>query len=264
MPIALTVNDVVTREQLNQTYGGGIHGGMLTPAGGELMFLFSIPSRGALYGYDFDGWESAEQRVFAYTGEGTGRHQRFVRRNRILRDAAVEGREVHLFIADGRTPGSAQKRQRYAGRVEVDPVRPYRVEVGMDGFDKIVFRLRRVDQEHVGGAAEQSVRATVAEDSESSIVAGEDRVVDTFQRAPSGGGESRRDENKLVQAYARWAGIEYRRLALRIEGEAGRFYTDLWDSTRAEIVEAKGSASRHAVRAAIGHYWTTSYTPRSR
>lgn len=42
--VDLEIGSVLTRAELNEQYGGGIQEGMLTPAGGQLMFLFSDPA----------------------------------------------------------------------------------------------------------------------------------------------------------------------------------------------------------------------------
>jgi hypothetical protein len=57
---------------------------MLTPKGGQLMFLFSDPIPGRLHGYDFDGWAREKHDTYFYTGEGSVGRQEFIRRNKIL------------------------------------------------------------------------------------------------------------------------------------------------------------------------------------
>lgn len=127
MALDLAVDAVVTRQELNAAYGGGIQGGMLTPAGGRYIFLFSDPVPGSVYGYTWDGWENENLDTFFYTGEGSAGDQEFTRRNRILRDAASEGREVHLFVADGYR-GTRERTHRYMGEFIVDPDDPWRRE----------------------------------------------------------------------------------------------------------------------------------------
>lgn len=242
MPLDVPVNTILTRAVLNQQYGGGIQGGMLTPAGGKLMFLFSDPKAGALHGYDFDGWETGSRNaVFFYTGEGTD--QRFVRRNRILRDATVEGREVHLFLAAGTTPGSGQKQHQYVGVVRVDPQSPYRIEEGSDGFDKIVFRLLRDPSPAPLGAAATPTQSPTAEHNACEVIDGEEQLVTDFERSAHPAGISSRSEATLVKDYTAALGIKHRRLKIRVQGERATFWTDVWDEQRSELIEAKSSAS---------------------
>ena len=95
--VDLEIGSVFTRAELNEQYGGGIQGGMLTPAGGQLMFLFSDPAAGEQYGYKYDGWVTESETVFDYTGEGAENDQQMIRRNETLRRSLDDGREVHLF-----------------------------------------------------------------------------------------------------------------------------------------------------------------------
>lgn len=147
VPFELQVDDMVTRQQLNAAYSGGIQGGMLTPAGGRYIFLFSDPVPGGLYGYTWDGWENDKLATFFYTGEGSAGDQEFTRRNRILRDSTAEGREVHLFVADGYNGDSRERTHRYMGQFTVDPQQPWRREESQDidgaARSAIVFRLNR-------------------------------------------------------------------------------------------------------------------------
>jgi 5-methylcytosine-specific restriction protein A len=63
---------------------------------------------GEQYGYR-DGWD--DNGVFLYTGEGQEGDMEFVRGNRAIRDHALEGKDIHLFQAQGKGEG-----YRYLGR----------------------------------------------------------------------------------------------------------------------------------------------------
>ena len=67
--------------------------------------------------------------------------------------------------------------------------------------------------------------------------------------------KAERREAALVREYAahlRRAGHTVSRLRIVPAGEAKPLYTDLYDSTDGELVEAKGAVTREAVRMAIG------------
>ncbi|MEV6266706.1 hypothetical protein AB0L64_06055 [Kribbella sp. NPDC051936] len=113
--------------------------------------------------------------------------------------------------------------------------------------------LRSGGSESSDSAATETQRVTVAVLPIVSDVAFEAQFVDTFpieSREPT---TALRNEAKLVQRYAE---------ALDREGSTATrkqikltdvtLYTDLFDSKRAELVEAKATASREAVRYAIG------------
>lgn len=78
----------------------------------------------------------------------------------------------------------------------------------------------------------------------------------TYLAAPSGEPiEHVRREAELVQRYGRWLddqGRRHGRQAIRIPGELGVLYTDLYDHSTHELIEAKASAYRDSVRAGLG------------
>lgn len=259
MTLELQVDDIVTRQQLNQTYGGGIQGGMLTPAGGRLMFAFSDPQAGAQYGYDWDGWADGSLQTFFYTGEGRVGDQEFVRRNKLLRDSRDDGREVHLFVAEGRVPGSQTRLHRYLGRFTVDPLEPWRREDAPDENrdlrSVLVFRLNRAEGSPAPNTHTDERTPELATRSGAELVGPEAANADRFERAGQEAGTSERRERKLetdLHRHLRAAGRPPARLRITIKGQARPLFTDTWDPTGRELYEAKGSVSRHDVRLAVG------------
>lgn len=260
MSLDLQVDDVVTRAQLNASYGGGIQGGMLTPSGGRFIFLFSDPVPGDEYGYTWDGWADGNLDTFFYTGEGSVGDQEFTRRNRILRDAAAEGREVHLFVADGHTGGGSRERtHRYMGQFAVDQQDPWRREEGIDARgmarSAIVFRLNRLNslpspQTHKDGRS-----PTVPERGGFEVIPPEAANATQFLRAAQTESVATRRERTLegsFHQYLRASGGEPTRLKITVIGQASPLYTDTWDAAAKELYEAKGGVSRSDVRMAIG------------
>ncbi len=89
---------VYRRREIHQRFGGQQQGGMSTPSDHPLIFLFTGES-GTQHGYA-DGWSDAG--VFFYTGEGQVGDMQFIRANAALRDHAVSGKDVHLFVSHSR------------------------------------------------------------------------------------------------------------------------------------------------------------------
>jgi 5-methylcytosine-specific restriction protein A len=82
------------RDDLHGRYGGQQQQGIVTPAGGNVIFVITGAS-GSAFGYT-DGWES--EGVFKYYGEGQVGAMTFDRAgNRRVRDHAEDGTELHLF-----------------------------------------------------------------------------------------------------------------------------------------------------------------------
>jgi hypothetical protein len=67
--------------------------------------------------------------------------------------------------------------------------------------------------------------------------------------------EAERREQQLVLAYfqfLREKGLHVTRHLIRPEGEAKPMFSDLYDATRNNLLEAKGTVTREAIRMAIG------------
>lgn len=258
MPLDLAVDAVVTRHELNAAYGGGIQGGMLTPAGGRYIFLFSDPVPGSVYGYTWDGWENENLDNFFYTGEGSAGDQEFTRRNRILRDAAAEGREVHLFVADGYR-GSRERTHRYMGEFSVDPDDPWRREDTADASgatrSAIVFRLKRLSTSPRPETHTESYTPELSSQSRAETVGPEASNSNEFDRAAQEATTAVRRERVLEAAFHRHLvelGGQPERIRITLRGQASPLFTDTWDALERELYEAKGSVTRNDVRLAIG------------
>lgn len=247
---------IVTRAELNQRFGGGIQGKMLTPAGGNLMFLFSDPAAGERYGYNLDGWLTDNESVFDYTGEGSDGDQTMSRRNDVLRRSALDDRKVHLFIAAGYVKGTQTRRHRYVGQFAVDPEAGWRTEQGYDqaGHQRkvIVFTLVRdglappVDPDRESNLAGRphggpSVKTIAGENTVATIVHARESVPHKKER------KERQIEDELRDAL----GV-HERLQIEPEGETLTLYTDVWDDRFHELYEVKSDCSRNTIRTAIG------------
>jgi hypothetical protein len=253
------VGDRLTRSQLNERFGGGIQGGILTPAGGRYIFLFSDPKAGSLYGYDFDGWESYSHKTFFYTGGGSEGPQTLTHRNKTLFESQATGREIHLFLAVDTRAGSQEKIHEYLGQFTLDKAAPYRVETGLDADRKelrtvLVFRLDRYETEQLSERAGRSIASSIASSTGARPVSREASHILTYTRTGVENNTGSRRERVLEDKLIDWLeekGKVASRLEIRIEGQSGRLYTDTWVNDDRELFEVKGDATRNDVRMAV-------------
>lgn len=240
----IAVNEVLARRAVHDKYGGSRQGGIASSAKSDNILIFTSDS-GKNYGYDYDQWEGDD--VFYYTGEGQTGDQVFVRGNMALRDHVQRGQHVRLF------EGVARTTVRYLGEFRLSDDAPYRFEEAPDQFKDlrkvIVFRLIRVD------AAQPSLPTPSKEPTVSDVPI-EKHITETFSSNPSQEPtEMERREAALVERYAEHLAAEKistNRNKIDLPYSTRPYYTDLFDVSRGELIEAKGSASRNHVRLAIG------------
>ncbi len=124
---------VYRRRDLHAEFGGQEQGGISTPSGHNLIFLFTGES-GKKYGYS-DRWTN--DGIFLYTGERQVGDMEFVRGNRAIRDHAEGGKDLHLFA---QTPD--KRFVRYEGQM-VSTGFQYRQAPDKEGNQRraIVFEL---------------------------------------------------------------------------------------------------------------------------
>lgn len=84
---------IYRRRDLHSRLGGQRQGGISTPAGHNLVLLFT-GSTGQQHGYK-DEW--SPEGIFLYTGEGQRGAMKFISGNRMVRDHALNGKDLHLF-----------------------------------------------------------------------------------------------------------------------------------------------------------------------
>jgi 5-methylcytosine-specific restriction protein A len=220
--------------------------------------VYSDPAVGAAYGYDFDGWNDAED-VFFYTGEGRVGAQRMVEGNAAILNHAAQGRALRVFEAtDDRSGATSSKLHEYIGEFAVDVTDPYRIEDALDelGDERTVyvFKLRPV-----GDVLRNTANHSAAVESDaptSELVPVEVHATTEFEQSPPV--ESvvaiRREAAMVAdyQTYLEAQQHEVRRNKLTSPQTVKPIWTDLYDVTDNVLYEAKGSASRQSVRLAIG------------
>lgn len=250
------IGDALSRAERSARYGGATQGGIEPSASTPNVFLYTDPSRGAVYGYNYDGW-SPDGSVFLYTGDGQDGDQTFTGGNRSLLEHEAAGRALRLFVADGLVPGTGTKVQRYVGEfVVADP--PYMRAEAPDRAGELrsvyVFRLmpvgdvlrRKEDVSEAGAPAPSAVVEWVDLEAHNAP---------TFPTAGSAPGTAERRESELVGRYTRHLekqGHKVRRVRIRPPGELRSLLTDPFDETAGELYEAKGTSTRACIRTALG------------
>ncbi|MYQ99970.1 hypothetical protein [Streptomyces sp. SID6139] len=272
---------VTTREALKATYGCGTFQGIEPAEKAGMVFVFSDLSAGEEYGYTFDGRAEDDEfgPLYLYTGAGANGDQKPSGRNGSLLTAADKGREIHLFVADGKVPGGGAMRQRYIGQMVLDPVNTYDVRraPGRDGVmrDVLVFRFRpapgttpawtegdRQPAATVSGFQITDPLLTAAEpvvlpaqNSTKVKKTEQHNTPETVADVTAGQRKVLRREGELVTAFVEHlavAGHTTHSFQFTVKGEAGTLTPDLYDATDHALYEAKGLTTRANVRMAIG------------
>ncbi|MFE2939039.1 hypothetical protein ACFXKG_08260 [Streptomyces sp. NPDC059255] len=157
--------DVRTRVEICATFGGSPYAGICPSHEKQNVVLYSDPEVAERLGYH-DGWLSEEDAlgpIFEYTGAGMSGDQSFSGSggtgNKAILRHAQQGRTLHLFVREGKIPGTGTKTHRYVGEFAVDEEQPFvpRRSIGADERERttIVFRLRPT------GDFEQSAKDTL-------------------------------------------------------------------------------------------------------
>jgi hypothetical protein len=94
---------LLSRRARSERYGGGLYGGIEPSATTPNVFLYSDPTAGTAYGYNYDGW-SEDGTVFLCTGEGCAGQQKMRDGNLAVLRHSKDGRSLRLFVADGSEP----------------------------------------------------------------------------------------------------------------------------------------------------------------
>lgn len=268
---------ITTREEVALAYGGSVYSGGIVPAkDSEKVFVYSDPSVGEKHGYTFDGRADDDEfgPLYLYTGAGPEGHQQMARGNKTLMETLTDGREVHLFVADGLvTPGKKLVKQRYIGQVVVDANLPYVVRKAPDKHNDIrnvyVFRFRPAPGAQLTFEPQDSVKPAKTGNVIDLPIEWPDIVVEevkgkktenhttskTVANITGGPRTVLRREGQLMTAFEAFlteAGHEFKSFQITVEGEPGALVPDLYDVTANVLYEAKGLTTRANVRMAVG------------
>ncbi|MGW6565030.1 hypothetical protein [Streptomyces sp. NPDC054975] len=251
-------------------------GGIVPAKNSGKVFVYSDPSVGEKHGYTFDGRAEDDEfgTLYLYTGAGAEGDQKMVRGNKTLVDTITDGREVHLFVADGKAaPGKKLVKQRYVGQVVLDPSLPYVVRRAPDKHNVLrnvfVFRFRPAPgavllfepKDAVPPATKSGVidlpvewPALAVEEIKGKKTE-QHKTSETIANIKGGPRTVLRREGQLVTAFETFlsaAGHEFKSFQITVEGEPGPLVPDLYDVTANVLYEAKGQTTRANVRMAVG------------
>jgi hypothetical protein len=271
-----------TRSEVKESYGGSEQGGIVPSKQSQRVFIYSDLKAGEEHGYTFDGRAEDDEfgPLYLYTGAGAIGHQTLPGANQALLFHEQQGREAHLFIADGYKPGSGAALQRYIGQVVVDQLQPFE-ECWNEGADGVlrrvfVFRLRQapgapplvfLPKDGIAPAKATSVipvtpiAQPVPQLLAPQVPGGGLVNIETHGTAITtasikGGPQTvTRRESLLTQAFENFLAAHHhtvKRFQLVIEGESGALLTDTYDVTDNVLYEAKSASERNHVRMAIG------------
>jgi hypothetical protein len=242
----LNVGEQLTRREVHARYGGRQQGGIGPSSRARVVLFFTDPDTGHQHGY-YDGW--GDDGLFHYVGEGQRGDQRLVQGNKAIIDHREDGRTLEGFRATGVTVT-------YLGEFElVDYYFTDAHETGNTDVLRqvIVFRLRPkgdvpVELPHlpVTPTPYPTVQVVPVEEQHT------ERAFVAPNREPY---ELERREAGLVNRYRQHLqrqGHRVSRLCVVPPGEARPLYSDLWDETSQELIEAKGTVTRDHIRHAVG------------
>ncbi|MCH7230429.1 hypothetical protein L0U85_06105 [Glycomyces sp. L485] len=262
------------RAEVRKKLGGSLQGGIVPSRMGRTVLLYSDHSKAGAYGYE-DGW-SPDDQVYEYTGTGQeGDQDPGGLNGSVLRHRERGYDTLRLFVAY--EPPKGAQDFRYVGQFVLDEKYPSITRKGRDKNgvkrDAIVFRLRPVGTVSVDqidyvkpsiqttittwhpGEPIETLGASGTEEAGSRQVAPERNSASAFNRKAVEALVGTRQEAELSLRFEELLtslGHDVQRFEIRIKGGRSPLRTDLYDATDQVLYEIKASASRDAVRMAIG------------
>lgn len=256
--LPLIMGEFYTRKNLALEYGGATQGGIIASKRSNVVFIFTDHAEGNQFGYVYDGF-SPDGAVLHYTGAGQGGDQVESGSNSPIITHAAKGRTLHAFVADGCTPGTQQKRQRYLGEFFLDPELPYERMPAPDvnGASRTVIVFRLLPARAVPAELRDKVGYTGIRNVAGSLeVPVEINSQYFFETAGHEGTRAVRRESLLVDEFVRsQRSHEFSRFAIRVPGERSPLLTDVYDKTDRVLYEAKAVSGRSDLRMAVGQLY---------
>lgn len=241
----LKPGDSLLRREVHARFGGRQQGGIGPSSQSPVVLFFTDPKTGHQHGY-YDGWD--DDGLFNYVGEGQLGDQRLNQGNGAMMNHASEGRSLEGFLSSG-------TQVTYLGEFElVDHYFTDAQETGSPLLRQVVvFRLRPrapvpVDLPRAPFTPPATPQVDVVAIEEHNT----ERAFVTPDREPY---EFERREAALVHRYREHLhrlGHEVRRLRVLPAGEFSPLYSDLWDVTTSDLIEAKATVNRESLRMAVG------------
>lgn len=258
----LQPGELIRRKELHDRFGGSRQGGTIPSRTSPNVFLFLDRRVGESHGY-YDGW--VDDHLY-YTGHGQQGDQELRAGNAAVVNHVEDGRAVRVFRGAG---GEVT----YLGEFALDRVQPlFWMEATEPATGQprqvVVFRLLPVGPHVRAPEDELELRDThspgmldrvVSQQLDHPVirrVAVEQQNVEELEVSRTTDSyHVQRREQTLVLKYTEHlerAGSTVTRLRVQPPGEARAIVNDLYDETRNNLVEAKGSGTRGEVRMAIG------------
>lgn len=242
----LEPGETLPRREIHARYGGRQQGGIGPSTRAKVVLFFTDPVKGQQHGY-YDGWDN--DGFFHYVGEGQRGDQQLTQGNKAILNHRSDGRTLEGFRSYG-------SQVAYLGEFEL--VEHYFTDAHETGAPDalrqvVVFKLRPlhtvpVDLPPLPVSPTPNPRVDVVPVEEQHT----ERAFVTPDREPY---EVERREATLVHQYRQHLqreGHVVSRLRVVPPGEGRPLYSDLWDETAEELVEAKGSVTRDRLRLAVG------------
>jgi hypothetical protein len=254
MSIKLNPGQAIRRKILHEQYGGRVQGGIAPSAKTSAIMIFTSPA-GLEFGYHD---RVMPDRTLHYVGEGQRGDQTMSNGNKsiLLHNSPEKQKELHVF-------NGARGEVIYVGRYALSESTPYYMTDAPD-IDGDIRQVITFVLTPMGLVKDQKLR----KDKEGLVSPGgsanvtkvppEDSQKEQFNTPKTPDSTSVRREAMLVRDYQTWRESQgltsLERLKIMPVGEASPLYTDLYDDTCSPeiLIEAKSSATREAVRMAIG------------
>lgn len=242
----LVIGQTLPRREVHRKYRGQQRGGIATPSSLNAVFFFTEPEKGRRHGY-YDGM--AADGCFHYVGEGQRGDQTFERGNKAILNHRANGKTLEGFLTKGTSAT-------YLGEFELEG--HYATDAHESGDPDtlrqvVVFRLRALGELPV---KLPPLPFAPAPKPRTDVVPVEmhntERAFVSPDREPY---EFERREAALVQSYRRYLeseGCDVGRLRIVPPGESRPLYSDLWNETNEDLIEAKSTVTRDQIRQAIG------------
>ncbi|WP_433506052.1 hypothetical protein ACQP04_05915 [Pseudonocardia halophobica] len=234
------------RREVHERYGGRRQGGIGPSREAPVVLFFTDPASGRQHGY-YDGW--GPDGTFHYVGEGQRGDQQLTQGNRAILNHVEDGRTLEGFRAEGTSVT-------YLGEFSLAD---YYFTDAHETGDVNVLRQVVVFRLKPGGQVPVDLPSLpVPPPSTNTVtkVPTEERHTERAHVTPTRDPyEAERREAELVQRYRRALDLDGQtvsRLRVVPAGESAPIYSDLWNETTGELIEAKGTVTREALRMAVG------------
>lgn len=252
------VGAVGTKKDIAKLYGGSTRGGIQPSKRTNNILIYSDPSVGKTYGYNFDGW-SADGSTYSYTGEGRRGPQTLTGGNGAIRHHRSRNRALRLFVADGYVEKSRSKKRVYVGEFVLDGEHPYSVEDAPDEDGVMrtvyVFHLKPVGDSLQRTEDYSSASMTPQAQAATEKVPLERHNVAAFFTTGSGPVTAEKREQALVEHFTEkltTRGHTLSRWKITPPETTKPLYSDLYDETTGILYEAKATSTRNHVRLGLG------------